>query len=91
MPHKHTPDRLYIEADSQPNGPNYKLVDGDSAEVLARVEWLSFQPCGTPFSLGGSIEFGGDSHKTVKYANRSEEKDGVVYAAGARVHLQQNV
>lgn len=91
MSFKHEVDRLHIEADSEPNGPNYVLQDGTGA-VIARVEWLSLQPCGTPVALGGSIEFGGDSHKTVKYANHGgTDEDGVVKAAGARIYLQQNV
>lgn len=91
MTHKHNVDRLHIEAASEPNGPNYVLQNG-LGRVIARVEWLSLQPSGTPVALGGSAEFGGDSKKTVKYANSvGTDDDGVVKAAGARIHIQQNV
>lgn len=90
---KHEVDRLYVESASEANGPNYVLQDMDG-RVLARVSWLSLQPSGTPVALGGSAEFGGDSRKTVKYANINSEAtdtEGCVIAAGARIHLQRNV
>lgn len=81
---------VVIKHVDDPDEPSYLIRAPQDGGDIARVEWLSLQPSGTPLAFGDGqtvLSLGGNSKKRIEWSSGGPHDGNVLYAAGARIYL----